>query len=372
MPRISPTIEGFRAAFRRPAFTFAEIAWRWTIGATACLLFLYGMFEFLNTLPVSNSDVLFLRTRHPVLVGQAMAHIFRGSLQRGAFALLLAVLLITALWTVAASLGREITVRALLQYFAERLQPKEASGAPTRPEIATTANINPGVKPVQTTTTDGPSSQFHALRSLLALNFLRAATALSAIFAIVSAMLAAELVSSPTNPKPGLVLLLFLPLAALVCCAWALLNWFLSLAQIFAVRDGSDAIASLSFAMDFCRDRIKPLLAVSTWCELAHVVAFMTATTVISFPLALANLVQVRLVIAGVLVLTAAYFAVADWLYVARLAGYVCVAEAPEEWLHSPSIPPLAPVRELQSTIDRDEPILSDVPGVPRPSEAGA
>ena len=28
----SPTIEGFRAAFRRPSLTFAEMAWRWTVG----------------------------------------------------------------------------------------------------------------------------------------------------------------------------------------------------------------------------------------------------------------------------------------------------------------------------------------------------
>ena len=26
---ISPTFEGFRAAFRRPSFTLAEMAWRW-------------------------------------------------------------------------------------------------------------------------------------------------------------------------------------------------------------------------------------------------------------------------------------------------------------------------------------------------------
>ena len=32
---ISPTVEGFRTAFRRPSLTLAEIMWRWVGGATA-------------------------------------------------------------------------------------------------------------------------------------------------------------------------------------------------------------------------------------------------------------------------------------------------------------------------------------------------
>ncbi len=87
---ISPTAEGFRAAFRRPSLTFAEITWRWTTGATAISVFFFGLFEYLSTLPVTNGELLFLRTRQPYLVGEAIAHIFRGSLTRGVMALLLA------------------------------------------------------------------------------------------------------------------------------------------------------------------------------------------------------------------------------------------------------------------------------------------
>src|ERR1035438_8654502 len=103
---ISPTAEGFRAAFRRPAVTLAEIMWRWTAGATAAALFVFGLFEYLNTLPVTNGELLFLRTRHPYLVGEAIAHIFRGSLNRAVLAGLLAVSMLAVLWIVAASVGR--------------------------------------------------------------------------------------------------------------------------------------------------------------------------------------------------------------------------------------------------------------------------
>src|SRR5882672_9908033 len=120
MPRISPTAEGFRAAFRRPSLTLAEITWRWAVGATASALFLFGLIEYLRTLPVNNAELLFLRTRQPVLIGQAIAHILRGSLERAVLAAMLAAIALTCLWMIAAALGRIATVRALLDYFATR------------------------------------------------------------------------------------------------------------------------------------------------------------------------------------------------------------------------------------------------------------
>jgi hypothetical protein len=65
---------------------------------------------------------------------------------------------------------------------------------------------------------------------------------------------------------------------------------------------------------------------------------------------------------------TLAYFAVVDWLYMARLAGYISIAEMPENWASSASLSAPPPPGErfapgpLQTTIDRDESILSDIP----------
>jgi hypothetical protein len=58
------------------------------------------------------------------------------------------------------------------------------------------------------------------------------------------------------------------------------------------------------------------------------------------------------------------YFVVADWLYVARLAGYVCIAETPLALLAPPPPIPLPRTPPLQTTIDRDEAILSDIPNL--------
>ena len=133
---------------------------------------------------------------------------------------------------------------------------------------------------------------------------------------------------------------------------------------MFAVRDGEDAVGAIVAAVALCRERTGAVFAVSTWTGLAHMVIFVMAATAASLPLAFAGIVPWRLVLAADVVVTLGYFAVADWLYMARLAGYVCIAEMPEHLL-TPLPPPPAPIpTSLQTTIDRNELILSDVPNL--------
>jgi len=334
MSSVSPTLEGFRAAFRRPSLTFAEIAWRWTAGAIACALFLFSLIEYLDTLPVTNSDAALLRTRQPLLVGRAIGHIFRGSLNRAALAGLLATLALSFLWIFAASLGRATTVRALLAYF--RRDTVDASTAAYR-----------ATKP-------------RPLRSLIWLNFLRVALTLAALLAFVGAAILVSFASSDAHPRPALVFTLFLPLAALICIVWPMLNWLLSLACIFAVRDDDDAVGAISAAATFSQEHSRPVFAVSTWTGLAHLAVFSVASTAASLPLAFVQVAPGRLIIAAVILVTLAYFAIVDWLYIARLAGYVCIAEMPEAMAEPSALPAPPP----QTSIDHDEPILSDLPNL--------
>ena len=350
MPRMSPSGEGFRATFRRPLLTFAEITWRWVVGATATVLFFFGLFEFLDTLPVTSGEQLFLRTRNPFLVSQALTHILRGSLSRGMISLILAAVLMALLWIISASVGRIATVGAMVEYFRERFaQSDEANAATSEPERDTAGNISPG-------------RQF---LSLVRLNFLRAVLAVAAVVGLIGAAVVAGSTSPAQHPRPALASLVFIPLAGVVCFVGYALNWLLSLAAVFTVRDGEDAIGSISEAVTLCRERTAAVLAVSTWIGLAHLVAFVGATTIVGFPLGLAGVLPWRLVALGVSVVTLSYFAVADWLYTARLAGYVCIAEMPEALLAPPPIETPSPAGPaLETTIDRDEPILSDIPSL--------
>lgn len=339
---VSPTREGFRAAFRRPAFSIAEVAWRWVVGSTGTAVFFYGLFEYLNTLPVTGGDLLFLRTRHPFFVSRAILHILRGSLSRGVNALILATLLLALLWIVLASLGRVATVRAMLEYF--RIRHASVTGA-------SDANVP-----------DRESGA--ALPSLLRLNFLRATVALAVLLGFVGAALLAGFVSSDAQPRPGLVLVLFTPIAAIVIFVGWALNWLLSLAAVRAVLDDEDAVGAIASAVRLCRERSGAVFAVSTWTGLGHLVAFVSATTVATTAIGFAPILPGRLILAIVILVTLLYFAVVDWLYTARLAGYVCITALPESAFAPPPEAPPIPSRppSLATSIDRDELILSDVP----------
>ena len=60
-----------------------------------------------------------------------------------------------------------------------------------------------------------------------------------------------------------------------------------------------------------------------TWFGIAHAVAFVIATSVVAFPLGFAEVLPGGMVLGGVILVAPLYFAVADSLYVGRLAAYV-------------------------------------------------
>jgi hypothetical protein len=349
MPRISPTAEGFRTAFRRPSFALAEITWRWVVGVTATLLIVFGFFEYLDTLPVNYGETLFLKSGQPFLISEAIAHVLRGSLVRAGLSLMLAALLLALLWIIAASLGRAATLRAILDSVREQVSVKAAAmGVPVTDESRKLTDTS-----------------WEIVTTLARLNFLRVSLALATIIAFFGASILAGFASSETHPRPGVVFVLFVPLAVLVSLAWFGLNWLLSLAAVFAVRNGEGTISAISAAVSLCRERPGAVSAVSTWTGLAHLVVFVGATTMVSIPMGFAGLLPWRLVVLAMLAVTVAYFAVADWIYTARLAGYVTIIEMPED-LWKPAVPPTPPppATPVQSSIDRDELILSDVPGL--------
>lgn len=326
---LSPTAEGVRTAFRRPLFSFAEIGWRWVFGGTAIVLLFFGLIEFLDTLPVTNGELLFLRTKQPFLVEQAITHILRGSLGRGVMSLALAALLLMVLWLIAASFGRMATVRALVDYFRR----------------------------------DGQSEARGDWWTLLNLNFLRVVVLIAVGVGLAGGAMLADAVSPSNGAAPGVGFVVFMPIAALILLAGWVLNWFLSLAGMFAVRDDQDASGAISAAASFCTERTGSVFAVSVWTAMAHLVAFVIGSSAVSMLIGLAGVLPWRVIAGGIVVVTLAYFAFADWLYMARLAGYVFIAETPESQPRPPT--PVTPVYPpLRTTIDRDELILSDVPGL--------
>jgi hypothetical protein len=326
MKRRSPTLEGFQTMFRLPLLGLAEIAWRWSFGLAATAALVFTLREYLATLPVTAGEMLLLRTRQPALIAQALARIFQGSMPRVAMALAVVTLALTIAWVVLASLGRAVTVKTLLEHF-------RGSEAPS-------------------------ASATQGLTSLLAVNFLRAATMLAASVGVVGAILVAKAASPPHDPSPGKVLLIFWLLTMLIGLAYPLLNWYLSLAAIFVMRDEASAFGALVKATELCRARPGALAAAGTWFGIAHAIVFVVASSAVAVPLGFAEVLPGSIVFGGVLLVTLLYFAFVDFLYVGRLAAYVFLLEEP------------VPKPEPSVLFPSDDDILSDIPGLGPPLEA--
>lgn len=310
---------------RDPALGFAEIAWRWSFGLTGGVLVSFALMQYLDSLPVTDRDLFFLRTGQRALVLQALARIFQGS--AGRLALAAAVLLpaLALAWILAGSLGRAATLRALVDYFR-----------PDREESS--------------------SRLVFPISSLLGLNLLRVGVTLAAGLGCLGAALLANLASPRAHPSPGSAFLIFVTIVLSVWLAWVVVNWFLSLASVFVVDGGEDTFGAIAAAVALCRTRTASVLAPGIWFGLAHLTAFLVATSVVAFPLAFLGVLPAGFVLGGVLVVTLLYLAIADFLYIGRLAAYVAILELPP-----PAAPPIEPpALPLATAIDKDELILSD------------
>ena len=338
----SPTLEGFKIVFRRPSFGLAEVAWRWSFGAAASLLLVFSFFEYLDTLPVGKGDLLLLRSGQPVLISRAVLHIFRGSAFRVVETAVVLALTLGAAWVVIASLGRAATLKALLAHFRED-----------------------GVS-----TSENSEKKSWRLRSLFELNLFRLAATLAATVGCFAAVLLGGAASRPTDPAPGSALLIILTVTMLVWLAWSTLNWLLSLAAIFVVADGQDTFGSIAAAVDLCQTRPGSVFAAGMWFGLAHITAFIIASSLVAFPLGFAAVLPGGVVLGGVLLVTIVYFAIADFLYMGRLAAYVAIFEMPESPVSAEIAPPplphpgshLDPSTQSSSAVDASELILSDLP----------
>ena len=339
----SPTLEGFRTIFRQPSLGLAEMAWRWSFAGAAALLFAFSAVEYLDTLPVTSGELLLLRTRQPVLIARAVDQILRGSALRAVLATLVLALALALAWMAIASLGRAATLNALLEYF-------RGDGA---------ASLRNGLGADRTSRTG----------ALIGLNFFRLSATIAAALGCLGAILLARVASRNSDSSPGDAVLIVFALVTFVGLAWLVLNWFLSLAAVFAVGDGQDTFNAVASAVHLCRTRFGPVVAASWWFGLAHLVVFFMATSAVAFPLGFAEVLPGSAVFGGVLLVALLYFAAVDFLYMGRLAAYLAIVQQPDVPAPLPATPPSPHDRSQYSAlirpgagVDPDELILSDPP----------
>ena len=299
MPRANAINEGFRAVARLPALLLAELAWRWPFGLAAMVLIGIGLREVQQAVTISPADEFLLGSMQPVLMGKAWAHILQQTLPL--LFKLTAILFpaLSVMWVAAATLGRAVTIRRLLDYFA----------APAKGEAAET-KIRWG--------------------AMTALHAFRAAVMLAVFLGYIGAgVVASRLVKMDEGGVPSLqaAWVVFVMIFAVIVIVAAAINWVLSLAPVFVVRDGRGTWDAMGDAMRLFRERGSQLTAAATMNGFLRFAGSCAATVAGLFPLALIGEAPKFVVWTLVVVITVLYCVVSDWLLLARLAAYVAVIE---------------------------------------------
>ncbi|MCI0352060.1 MAG: hypothetical protein L0Z53_21785 [Acidobacteriales bacterium] len=304
MASASPIRTGFSTAIRQPSLVAAEVAWRWSFGAAALLLTAGTVAGYLDGLAVTDRDLWALGSRNQDLVAAAIAHIFQGTGPRLLRALAVLFLLLGFLWSVAASLGRTVTLRTLIEA--------------------------------------APSARWS---SMFGLHLTRAALAVCTLVAAFGTILFAAWISSspdadgfvrPNETSYLLILLATLPLLVLL---WNYLNWILSLAPIFVIHDGFSTLNSIARAIRTSRERRASLLGAAALFTVLRLIALAVLLMASLFVMAIFSAAGFRVMLAALILLSLAYFVVVDFLYVARLAANVEICQTDSTSFSASALP---------------------------------
>ncbi len=313
MPRAgasSPLRDGFAALRHEPALLAAELTWRWCFGVSMLALAVFATGTFLDSIPVSKLDELLLGTFQPQLLAAALRHIFRGTLSRFLFEQAMLILGVTLLWSFAAAVGRAATLCRLVAMFGSD--------------------------------EESPPSDWH-FGSIFLLQLLRAMWTQIAFAIAVFLLIYGSSMAGLERPVVAALALSFgVGLAIFVGCA---LNWYLGIAPLFTIRNGTSAKEALEQAVEFASRQGARLFLLSLGFL---VMRLMWAAMMVSLSLAPLNLVGtvggrwIALMMGSLALL---YFVGADALSLARWGAYVSLVEddshpapAPQ-----PELPPQAP-----------------------------
>jgi hypothetical protein len=132
---------------------------------------------------------------------------------------------------------------------------------------------------------------------------------------------------------------------------------------LFVAVDRVHALTAISSTLGWYRDRLGSVLAPGIWFGLIHGGAFLTACSAAFTVLGVAQMLGAGPTLFLEVLIIAAYCAVADLLYIGRLAAYLAIIQRGDSFdLPEPqALPPISPATE-RTAIDQSELILSDVP----------
>jgi hypothetical protein len=283
----NPITEGLRAVTRDPAIFLVEILWRWSFALLACLLVAGVGLMLLGPLHVGHAWDTAWQSRDPQRMSQIVLVIL---LLLGAKVIITTViaipLTIALLWGILSALGRFVTVRRL----------------------------RVGLTSLR-------------LRSIFALQLLRGFVGWFSFILLFAATFGEALIASH-GPKPDLLLyyLMMLPSVILISVFWLTVNWYFSLATIFG-REEQSFRGALRQARQTIRLQRSDFAGTGFVFLLFRTVALLIAMAICGLTSGMVGSSPQGYFVL-LMIVSLAYFAIADFLYMARMAAYLALAAA--------------------------------------------
>jgi hypothetical protein len=283
----NPITQGLRAVMRDPAIFLVEILWRWAFAILACLLVAGVGLMLLGPLHIGHQWDTAVRSRDPQRMAQLIvAVVLLLGIKVIMIAAIGAPLAIALIWGTFSALGRFVTVKRL--------------------RVGLT------------------SLRF---RSIFALQLLRGFVGWFSFVLLLAATIG-EMLIATHGPQPDLLLyyLMMLPSVILISAFWLTVNWYLSLAAIFG-RDGQSFRGALRQARQAVRQQRSDFAGTGFVFLLFRVVVLLIATAICGLTSGMAGS-SPQGYFTLLMIVSLAYFAVADFLYMARMAAYLALAAA--------------------------------------------
>jgi len=279
----NPVNQGLRTVLRDPGMLLAEIAWRWSFGSIAFLLLFISVMALLSSIRVSETDTAAWHSNNPTLMAQALASMLLDSGAKMATVAAGVLPVITLLWIILAAAGRTLTLN--------RLGKGEVS-----------------------------------FRSMLALHGARALLLWLAAAGLTAAILfAARVATQGAQIDYFLYYALVFWSVVLIGGFWTIANWYLSLAPICSLQTGSGFFRSTMQAIRLAKAQSGDFGGTSLIFGIVRLMALAVAFVLCVLPSGLMG-TWPRSYTAWVVAVSLAYFAVGDFLYLARMTAYLIAA----------------------------------------------
>jgi hypothetical protein len=283
----NPITQGLRAVTRDPTIFLVEILWRWSFAILACLLVAGIGLMLLGPLHIGHRWDMAVSSRDPQRVAQLIvAVVFLLGIKVIMIAVIGVPLAIALIWSILSALGRFVTVKRL-----------RASQTSLR------------------------------FRSIFALQLLRGFLGWFSFVLLLTAMLG-EMLIATRGPQPDLLLyyLMMMPSVVLISAFWLTVNWYLSLAAIFG-REGQSFRGALRQARQTVRQQRSDFAGIGFVFLLFRVIVLLIATAICGLTSGMVGS-SPQSYFTLLIIVSLAYLAVADFLYMARMAAYLALAAA--------------------------------------------